>query len=181
MMFSIKTLLSDFAKDEDATITMEFVIVTPLMVTWWIGSMVFFDAYEARTGAARTAYVIADLISRQTATDNDYIDSLLDLQNRMRPREPVGSVRVTELYRDDEGDLSVVWSYSTNGLADALEIADVPLGLLPQVNNETYIMLIDTHIPYVPLADILGIPARTWINRVFVNARFTGQLPNPDV
>lgn len=180
-MIFIKALLSDFVKDEDATITMEFVIVTPLMVTWWIGSMVFFDAFEARSGAARAAYTIADLVSRQTETTNGDIDSLLDLQNRMRPREPVGDIRVTEFFRDSSGDLSVVWSYSTAGLADALLIADAPVGILPILANESYIMLIDTKIPYIPLSDIVGIPAQTWTNRIFINPRFSAQIPNTDI
>jgi len=180
-MTTAKNFISRFIKDEDASITMEFVIVTPVMVLWWIGSMVFFDAFEARSGAARSAYTIADIISRQTDTTNAYIDSLLVLQNRMRPREPVGTVRVTELYRDIAGDLSVVWSYATSGPADALLLVDVPLGTLPLVNNESYIMLIDTTIPYIPLSDIIGIPAQTWVNRIYINPRFTDQIPNPDV
>ncbi len=180
-MHSFKTLLSRFAKDEDASITMEFVIVTPVMVLWWIGSMVFFDAFEARSGAARSAYTIADLISRQTETTNSYIDTLLVLQNRMRPREPVGTVRVTEIYRDASGDLSVVWSYSTSGLGSALLVDDIPLGIMPILNNESYVMLIDTTIPYIPLSDIIGIPAQTWNNRIYINPRFTDQIPNPDV
>ena len=180
-MTFIKTLLSRFAKDEDATITMEFVIVTPLMVTWWIGSMVFFDAFEARSGAARSAYTIADLISRQTDTTNSYIDSLLTLQNKMRPREPVGSVRVSELYRDSDGNLSVVWSYSTEGPSAALLIADAPEDILPVLANESYIMLIDSSIPYIPLSDIVAIPAQTWTNRVYINARFSDQIPNTDI
>jgi len=179
-MYPLKTLLSKFISDEDASITMEFVIVTPVMVLWWIGSMVFFDAFEARSGAARSAYTIADLISRQTETTNTYIDSLLTLQNRMRPREPVGTVRVTELYRDASGDLSVVWSYATSGPGDALLLVDVPLGTLPLLANESYLMLIDTTIPYIPLSDIIGIPAQTWVNRIFINPRFTAQIPNPD-
>ncbi len=179
-MLTLKSFLSRFIKDEDASITMEFVIVTPVMVLWWIGSMVFFDAFEARSGAARSAYTIADLISRQTDTTNAYIDSLLVLQNRMRPREPVGTVRVSELYRDAAGDLSVVWSYATSGPADALLLEDVPLGTLPLLNNESYIMLIDTTIPYIPLSDIIGIPAQTWVNRIYINPRFTDQIPNPD-
>ncbi len=180
-MHSFRALIKQFAKDEDASITMEFVIVTPVMVLWWIGSMVFFDAFEARSGAARTAYTIADLVSRQTDTTNAYIDTLLVLQNRMRPREPVGMVRITELYRDSAGDLSVVWSYSTDGLGDALLIGDVPLGTLPLVANESYLMLVDTTVPYVPLSDIVGIPAQTWFNRIYINPRFTDQIPNPDV
>ena len=180
-MHALKTILSRFIKDEDASITVEFVIVTPVMVLWWIGSMVFFDAFEARSGAARSAYTIADLISRQTDTTNDYIDSLLVLQNRMRPREPIGSVRVSELYRDASGTLSVVWSYATSGQADALLLADVPLVTLPIVNNESYVMLIDTTIPYIPLSDIIGIPAQTWVNRIYINPRFTDRIPNPDV
>lgn len=179
-MNAFKALFTQFVKDEDASITMEFVIVTPVMVLWWIGSMVFFDAFEARSGAARSAYTVADLISRQTDTTNAYIDSLLVLQNRMRPREPVGSVRVSELYRNSDGDLSVIWSYSTGGPGYVLELAEVPLTTMPLVENESYILLVDTTIPYIPLSDIVGIPAQTWINRIYINPRFTDQIPNTD-
>ncbi|MCF6271685.1 MAG: hypothetical protein L3J37_00640 [Rhodobacteraceae bacterium] len=175
----LREILSRFKDDDEGTVTVEFIIILPVLILWWIGSMVFFDAFEARAGAARVSHLLADIVSRQNATNNAEIDDLLTLQNKLLPREPVGNVRVSEIYRDSSGDLSVNWSYSTGG--SALETDDIPTSILPTLLDEQYVMLIETAVPYIPLADWVGIEAQTWVNRIYINARFSATIPNSDI
>lgn len=170
-MHRLKSTIRRFIEDDTATVTTEFIIVMPLLVMWWIGSMVFYDAFDARAGAARVSHVIADNMSRQVDTSADMIDDLLTLQNRMLPREPVGTVRVTQIYKDDVGDLNITWSYATSGPV-LNNVAQIPILIMPPMANEQYILLVDTTVPYVPLARMVGITAQTWVNRIFTNARF---------
>ncbi len=176
MSVAIKTLLRRFAKDEDATMTVEFVIIFPVLFTWWIGSIVFFDAFDARAGAARVSHTIADIMSRQTDTSNAFIDDLLVLQNRMLPKEPTGAIRVSDIVKNVDGTLAVAWSYSTANLP--LTVADIPMASIPGMNAGQHILLIDTYVPYIPIADWVGVVSQTWTNRVFTNARFVANIPN---
>jgi len=159
---------------------MEFVLILPLLMTWFIGSIVFFDAYNSKASAQRTAHTIADIMSRQTVVNNAFIDTLLILQNRMLPREQVGSVRVSSLQKDAAGNLSVLWTYSTDPTATPLTIADIPLTALPNIANGESILLIDTAVPFVPISDWIGFTATTWVNRVPTKVRFVEPLPNTD-
>jgi len=179
-MSYITNILKRFAKDESANMTLEFIIITPVLITWWVGSVVFFDAYDARSGAARVSHTIADLVSRQTEVNNAFIDDMLTLQNRMLPFEPVGVIRITQLYQDIDGNLSIEWSYATNGI-DITDLDDIPMSIMPPLANEQYIMLVESNVPYIPMSRWVGIEAQTWINQVYINARFVDQIPNTDI
>ena len=180
MKHGFKNILRSFSDDENATMTVEFIIILPVLMLWFIGSVVFFDAFDARAGAQRTAHMIADIMSRQTEEiDNAYIDDLLLLQNRLLPREPAGSLTVSTLILDaDSGNMKVLWSYSTEGTP----LVDTDLAALqipPMAPGET-VLLIDSYVPFVPISDIVGIVAQTWVNRVVISARFLPFVPNTD-
>lgn len=173
-------LITKFKADEKASLTMEFVLLLPLLMSWFIGSIVFFDAFNSKATAQRTSHTIADIISRQTVTDNDFVDTLLVLQNRMMPRSQVGTVRVTSIQKDNLGVLSILWTYSSDGASTPLLIGDVPLIILPEIANNESILLVDTTVPFVPIAEWVGFTVTEWANRVSVKARFVEPLPNTD-
>ncbi len=175
----LHSLLSDFRKDEDATVTMEFVIIMPVLILWYIGSIVFYDAFNSRATAQRTAHTIADIISRQNKVDNAFIDKMLVLQNRMMPREQVGSVQVTSIKLDALGKLVVLWSYATDG-SPALTAADISATQLPIMKIGESVVLVDTAVPFTPIADWVGLVAQTWRNHVVTQPRFVSILANSD-
>lgn len=172
--------LARFKDDESASLTMEFVLIVPLLFSWFLGSIVFFDAYNSKATAQRAAHVIADIISRQTDVNNAFIDSLLTIQNRMAPRSSVGTVRVTSIQRDTSGNLQLLWTYSTDSNATALVLPDIPATALPLLGNGESVLILDTTVPFVPLADWVGFTVTNWVNRVPVATRFVDPLPNTD-
>jgi len=174
------TILRRFKEDTSATLTVEFILILPVLMTWFIGSIVFFDAFNSKATAQRTAHTIADIVSRQTSTSNTFIDSLLVLQNRMMPRSNVGAVRVSSIQKDMAGDLQILWTHSTDIAAPALIIANIPPAQIPNMANGESILLIDTSVPFVPISDWIGITAMQWENRVPIAARFVEPLPNSD-
>jgi len=175
----LNRLFSRFYKDEAATVTMEFVIIMPVLILWFIGSIVFFDAFQSRATAQRTAHTIADIISRQNRVDNAFIDKMLVLQNRMMPREQVGTVQVSSLKLDALGNLVVIWSYATDGSA-ALTPADIPAAELPIMKIGESVVLVETSVPFTPIAEWVGLVAQTWRNHVVTQPRFVAILPNSD-
>ncbi len=172
--------LTRFKDDESASLTMEFVLILPLLFTWFLGSIIFFDAYNTKATAQRTANTLADIMSRQTDVDNAFVDSLLTIQNRMLPRLGVGVVQVTSLQRDMSGDLQLLWTHTTDGTATALLLADIPLASIPILANGESVLIIDTSVPFVPLSDWVGFAATNWTNRVPIAPRYVEPLPNTD-
>ena len=120
----------------------------------------------------------SSLISSLNSTNNAFIDDLLVLQNRMLPKEPTGIVRISDIRKEADTTLTVVWSYSTG--SPALTEAAIPLAQIPTMSAGQHILLVDTSVPYVPLSDWIGITAQTWENRIFTNARFVSDVPNTD-
>jgi len=172
-------LLSRFREDEEATVTMEFVIIMPVLIFWFIGSIVFFDAFSSRATAQRTAHTITDILSRQTQVDNIFINKMLTLQNRMMPREQVGTIRVSSLQIDPSGDLVVLWTHTT-GSSLPLIAADISSSILPDMHIGESVILVDTTVPFTPISDWVGIVAQTWHNHVVTQPRFVSTLPNTD-
>jgi Flp pilus assembly protein TadG len=172
--------LAKFKADETASLTMEFVLILPLLMTWFIGSILCFDAFNSKATAQRTSHPIADIISRQTETSNTFIDLLLVVQSRMMPREQIGTVRISSIRKDAAGDLELLWTHSSDGTSIPLVIGDIPLAIIPEMANNESILLIDTTVPFVPISDWVGFTATEWENRVAIKARFVEPLPNPD-
>lgn len=180
MKVTFSNLITKFKADETASLTMEFVLILPLLMTWFIGSIVFFDAFNSKATAQRTSHTLADIMSRQSVTNNAFVDTLLTVQNRMMPREQVGTVRVSSIQKDAVGDLSLLWTHSSDGAATPLVMGDIPLTILPEIANNESILLIDTTVPFVPISDWVGFTATTWENRVPIKVRFVEPLPNTD-
>ncbi len=181
MKTPFSSLLQRFKDDDSGSLTMEFVLMLPVLMLWFIGSIVFFNAYITKSAAQRAAHTVSDVISRQTEVDNAFIDNLLLLQNRMLPSARVGSVTVSSIQKDaTTGDLNMLWTYSTDGNAQPLQIADIPLTALPLMQPGESVLLVDTSVPFAPLSDWVAMGSNDWTNRVVVTTRFVDPLVNLD-
>jgi Flp pilus assembly protein TadG len=80
MIALLRARLSAYFRNTGGSVSVELVLVTP-MLFWAIGaSYVFFDGYRQSTVNLKAAYTISDLVSRETAAVNDdYIDSMYNL------------------------------------------------------------------------------------------------------
>jgi hypothetical protein len=173
-------IFARFIADEKASLTVEFILMLPVLMTWYVGSIVFFDAFNSKASAQATAHTIADIMSRQTGTSNAFIDQLLTLQNRMLPRENVGTIRVSSLQKDATGTLNLLWSHTTDPNARPITITDIPQAILPNIANGESVLLVETNVPFVPISKWIGFTAANWINRVVIRPRFVEPLPNSD-
>jgi len=85
-MQQTRQALRAYLRDERGTITMEYVLWLPILLFWLTISAVFYDAYKSRDDAAKAAYTIADILSRQTELSVTSIEELADLQRTLVPR-----------------------------------------------------------------------------------------------
>lgn len=177
--------LSKFFRDETANMTIEFVVILPLLILWYIGTLVFFDAYKSRMQADAAAFTIADIMSRFEATPSNPgiemtdIDELLLLRTSILPSVPPGGwLRFSSIhYNGDNGLHEVRWScVATGGLVLELETADIPVAALPLMLNDEVIIMVESTVPYRPLVDWVGIAERTWLTRAIVSPRFEEEI-----
>ncbi len=105
--------LRSFRSDERASVTIEFVMISPLIMLWILGSYVFFDTYRQATAAAKATYLVGDIVSRLLELDdNDLQYTMTELFDHLTWRAPGGKwVRITSVSYDEDADqYNVEWS-----------------------------------------------------------------------
>lgn len=187
-----------YLRDDRGNLTMEFVLWLPILLFWFVISAVFYDAYKSRDDAAKAAYTIADIVSRETELGVDRIEELVDLQRALLPRAGREMfLRLSSISCDKTGgcldpDTAVTGDYSLNwsilpphdtwptpfpGAPAALTgNSDIPLDALPLMAEGDTIILIDVNVPFRPFSDWVGVDAREWAFRVAVWPRLVSEI-----
>ncbi len=185
-------MLGKFRRDENATMTMEFAIVAPLLFIVIIAGFEFFDAFKSYGRAAKVTYTIADNLSRREEIDETEIVELHALMNALLPwMNGDKSLTVTSVIYDETdgyicdwskpskvvnvstGALGIDFKFALNSKAlSTPEIADV----LPTIANGDSIILVETAIPHRTLFSMFGLEDLVWFNQVAIRPRFTSKL-----
>lgn len=122
-----------FRDDQEGAVTVEFVIMMPLLFTWALGSFLYYDAYRSLSITSKVGFTIADIASRYEEIDDVDIAEWHDLSLRMLPfRNLNHRLRVSSIcFYDGEIDGNadehhVVWSNVQNAGEQILDINGVP-------------------------------------------------------
>ena len=84
MLRALLQQLRAFAAESRATVSVETVLVFPMLAWWYIGAYVFFDAYRSYAYSVRASYTVSDIVSRsRDALQPGFVDGLDGLMNRM--------------------------------------------------------------------------------------------------
>ncbi|SUZ30639.1 hypothetical protein ROE7235_00365 [Roseibaca ekhonensis] len=115
---SFRQRVRDFVSDARAAVTVELVLVLPLLIWAFFATMIFNDAYRARTQAQAAALYVADAISRKTTRiENDYLEGMNDVYDFLIANSETSRLRVTSVVWDRDADQPLVlWSYGTRGM-----------------------------------------------------------------
>lgn len=177
----IKNLISRlkaFAGETRGSVSVEFLLVIPLVFWAYMAAYVFFDGYRQSAVNLKAAYTISDLVSRETdfLTD-EYIDSMYSLMQLLTRTSSSVSLRIT-VVRWDAGDDRYYVDWSTNreygsNLTNAT-IGDIAAKLPVMPDNER-VILVETINTYVPALNV-GMDDQQLENFVFTRPRFAPQL-----
>lgn len=182
----MKVLLHRFcgkqlAGDEAGSISIEFVLILPLLLWWYAGSFAFFDAFRDSNSHGKAAYTIGDVLSRQSEIDNGYIDGLESLFKYMTGSDAGVWLRVSSVKFTQGIGYTIEWSYATDGntalTTDMLYAFKWDEHYLPLMGSGETVILSESYVPFVPAFNI-GLTARTMSNAVVTRPRFTSQLIN---
>ncbi|MGR3615708.1 MAG: TadE/TadG family type IV pilus assembly protein [Paracoccaceae bacterium] len=170
--------LRDFARDNEGSISVEFVMVMPILFWSFMAIYVYFDGYRQSTIQLKAAYTVSDLLSRETESVTDtYIDSMHDLLQILTRADSSTDLRVS-VVRWDEGDSRyyIDWSESRNygDPHDNTSIRNLD-DYLPVMPDNERVILVETRNVYEPDFDI-GMTDKDLENFVFTRPRFAPQL-----
>lgn len=170
--------IRNFRDDTRGAVSIEFVMMMPLLFWAHMAIFVYFDGYRQSTVNLKAAYTIGDILSRETQEVNDtYIDSLHSMYKELTRAGSQTALRVT-IVRFDETDDRYYVDWSANRGFDGA-ISDANIGSLhtqmPTMPDQERVILVETQNIFVPLFGI-GMTNKTLYNKVFTRPRFAPQV-----
>ena len=176
----LKTRLAVFRREEDASMTVEAVIMIPVLLWAFVSMFIFFDYFKAQSSAQKAAFTIGDMISRETDYINPtYISGARDLMALLSdtPKDDT-SLRVTVVkYNATEDRYQRVWSRVRGSQFVGLTNTDVKKmsNQLPVMVHNEQLILIETHTQYDQFSNI-GLLDDSVQTFVFTRPRFAPQV-----
>jgi len=167
-----------FRRSEEGSISVEAMLVLPILVWAYMGTFVFFDAYRAQSTNIKAGYSIADTISRETGYITPaFMDSLYALQQFLVDTEEQVQMRVTVYnYRLSDDSYRVRWSQTRGGGAAMTDaVLTVLRPNLPVMPDGEVAILVETRVGYVPAFSV-GLADFTFEDLVVTRPRFAGQV-----
>ena len=179
--------------DERATLSVEAVIVMPVLLWTLLAILVFWDGFRASAATVKAAYAVSDLVSRErSALDQGYLDGMrgvLDAMSRAGQagdlgRDGAGSLRMSVARsridsetEDAAGDtiyettLVLDWSHASGSDLSPVTSIDEIRAHIPELAPGDQLMVIEAHVPWSPPV-VNVIPARAMTSVAITRHRF---------
>ncbi|WP_212523992.1 hypothetical protein [Actibacterium sp. MT2.3-13A] len=177
---ALRAAIARFRRDERGWMTAEAVIILPLLVWWYLGGLVFFDAYDARSVNLKASYTISDLFSRNLdgRIETGEIEAMSDLFDYLTAGSGtdgairVSLVRCAEKCAEAGRKLALDWSYGSNARG-ALSAADLPDydAVIPIMAAGDRVFVVETFTSYHPPFNV-GLTENSYSNVVVTRPRF---------
>lgn len=106
-----------FAAAERGTVTIEAVLILPLVIWAYMGSLAFFKAFHAESLLTKSAYTIGDALSREQKVSPAYVTSMYALQGLLIEGGAPRRLRITAMRYSRTGAHVVCWSQARGGPA----------------------------------------------------------------
>ena len=177
-----------FHRDETASLSVEAVLIAPLLFWAFLAVYAYFDVYRVKNVALKSNYAISDLLSRQTEIINmSDLNGVADLYDYLTRGGDSSWLRFTVVHctaecteEDGPRTLAVDWSRATDGKptfndADVMAQLDA---LIPLIAQGERVIIVESVLNYdAPFASSLtGIPDQMFTDIVMTRPRFAQQL-----
>ncbi|MEM9710248.1 MAG: hypothetical protein AAF871_15845 [Pseudomonadota bacterium] len=177
---ALKKAASQFARRSDGSLSVEAVLMFPLLAWAYMGMYFFFDAYRQQNINLKAAYTVSDMLSREfEPIDDAYLVGANDVFDFLSYSSTPPAIRVTTFRYDADVDRYMLMdSNSTRGQPD-LQQADLDeesfRSRIPIMADDDTVILLETWSNYVPPVK-MGLPNVVFDNFIITSPRFTGQL-----
>lgn len=175
-----------FGRDDRASLSVEAVLVLPILLWGFLATYSFFDVYRAKNVALKANYAISDVLSRETNTiDMNYINGAEKLYAYLTKSRDSAWIRVTVVHCTDKcGEADRVlerdWSRATDNLPtfSSEDIMQHMEPIIPVMAEGERVIIVETSMRYTPTFSeaLTGVGARTFTDIVMTRPRFAPQL-----
>ncbi len=145
----VKARLAAFREDERASLSIETVVIFPLLLWVYLAMFVFFDAFRSQSLSDKAAYTIADLISREDHfVTNTYLDTVYSIHGALARSHERTQMRISMVrYQESQDRYRRVWSRNRGGMGNlnnAMLRTSEYRDRLPVVPNGEKFVLVET-------------------------------------
>jgi len=183
---SLRPVLVRFGAGTSGSITVETLLILPVVAWGFMAALTFTDAFRHQTILQKSVYTAGDLVSRSSGTvvDADFIAGIYTLMQRMNDTPATVAMRMSLIgWDDDVGELRVVWSNADHaGGLGRLDDAQLNLAYAAQVPTITQgetLLLTEGWMDYAPMFQI-GLSRRTMTEVALTRPRFAPGIPYDD-
>lgn len=178
-MTYMRDVFCKFRKDEQGTISVELVLILPVLFWAYLSMFSIFDAYRQHSLNQKAAYTLGDVISRETAPiDNSYLSGTREMLAYLTANETTDvALRITSVtYDADTDEYKKFWSKNKGWMPalsnQAIQALKDDLPVMP--DNET-VVVVETFVKYDPPFNT-GLQTREIHNFVFTRPRYAPQV-----
>jgi len=180
----IRHAIARFLADEDATLSVEAVLILPILIMAYGSMYVFWDAFKMRNINVKASYTISDMISREIVNITPgYIDGLARMLDFLNWSKYDTRLRVSVVGAQLDaatGDVVLVlcWSEARGGMVEHTDMADLAPHI-PVMAEGSEVIVVETETDYVPILNSnsetnlgYGLSNRTMENVIVTRPRF---------
>ncbi|MCA2011055.1 hypothetical protein LCM17_06125 [Cereibacter sphaeroides] len=112
-----------FSRDGRGSVSLELVLVLPLLLWALVATVIFYEGYQARYHAQMAAQTVADIMSRETNLFTaNYVEGLNDVFDFLADSNYDTRLRVSSVIWDSTNERNrLQWSYGTRNLTELPE------------------------------------------------------------
>ncbi len=147
-----------FLRDPEGSVSVEAVLIAPLLIWGMVATYVFYDGFRHKTRVQVASNTVVDVLSRRTSmvTAQD-VEDLNNIFDALTTSRGTTAMRVTSVAQTVPGeDPIIAWSHGTRGIDRAETLADLTRGLPPILTGEAAIVL-ETFGNWTPPFPLLGM------------------------
>jgi hypothetical protein len=168
-----------FCRNEHGGLSVEFVVLFPLLILVYMAFFVFWDAFQIRATTVRATETIADMMSRETGTfDEAYLNDMHEVFGWLTSDPERTDLRISAVGTtiDEQGQetFEIFWSHATGGALLPHDPDELQASIPTPALGEQLIVL-ETLYAYAPLFDV-GIPPRAFRSLIATRPRYVPQV-----
>ena len=177
----LRPLLRRFKTEEEGALSVETVIVFPILVWALAATFVFWDAYKARNINLKATYTVADMISREVdPIQPGYIHGMNRVFQFLIGSDDGNDLRVTvvKLGLATDGktpEYKLEWSYGTSEALTPITDFTALRSKLPMMSVGDQLIIVESQMRWEPVFGI-GLTERDMNQYVFASPRFVPQV-----
>jgi len=178
--------LGRFHRDDEASLSVEAVLVLPLLLWGFAATYAFFDVYRAKNLSLKANYAVSDLLSRETnPIDMAYLDGTEKVFRYLTRTSSTSWLRVTVVHCTADctaanRTLERDWSKATDNLPTYSneDIMQHFEPIIPWIATGERVIIVESGMHYTPPFSqaLTGVGSRDFVDIVMTRPRFAPQL-----